>query len=166
MQRLRRALLAFVIVRLLMPHASLASSPRDDTGSPLYPPGAIAVVTRASGPIVKLSNRELSRIALGQQQTLDDGTPVRFADLAAGPLREQFYLRIAQRNPVQMRAYWSRIVFTGRGTPPPIARNGDKLREWLARVLVMLDLYVLKTKPLDPGQPILPASAPAPPEAR
>ena len=134
MKRLRHFLLAVAVSPLLLvSHAGQAARSDHDGHAEPYPPGAIAVVTRASGPIVKLSSRELSRIALGQQQTLDDGTPVRFADLAAGPLREQFYLRIAQRNPVQMRAYWSRIVFTGRGTPPPAARDGDKLREWLAR---------------------------------
>ena len=128
MQRLLRRLLPVLVVgHLFMPHAALSADL--DTHSS---PDAIAVVTSASGPIVALSSRELSRIALGQQQTLDDGTPVRFADLA-GPLREHFYLRVAQRNPVQMRAYWSRIVFTGRGTPPPTARDGNRLREWLAR---------------------------------
>ena len=95
--------------------------------------GAIAIVTRAGGPIVELDHAELSRLALGQQKTLDDGTPVRFADLAPGPVRERFYRQVAQRNPAQMRAYWSRIVFTGRGSPPPAARSGQQLREWLAR---------------------------------
>lgn len=41
-----------------------------------------------------------------------------------------------------------------------------RTREWLARVLVMLDLYALKTQPMDPEQPIVPATQPAPPLAR
>jgi len=36
----------------------------------------------------------------------------------AAPIRAAFYQRIADRDVAQMKALWSRIVFTGRGLPP------------------------------------------------
>ena len=128
MRRPRRIFLAALILPALGHVPAVA-----DELAPPPTPHAIAVVTLASSPISALNRAELSRLALGQQQALNDGTPVRFADLAPGPVRERFYRMIAQRNPAQMRAYWSRLVFTGRGKPPPVAHSGEELREWLQK---------------------------------
>jgi hypothetical protein len=38
-------------------------------------------------------------------------------DLPNGQVRDEFYLKLTGKNPAQIQAYWSRLVFTGRALP-------------------------------------------------
>lgn len=97
--------------------------------------GALAqvqVVTRQDGVIKRLDRIEAEQLYLGRLNALRDGTPVRLHDLPPGPTRDSFYLRLTGKNPVQARAYWSRIVFTGRARPPREVSSPEQLRTILA----------------------------------
>ena len=71
------------------------------------------------------------QIYLGRRSTLPDGRAVILVDLPAGPARDQFYLQLTRKNPSQIRAYWSRLVFTGRAQPPREAADVDDVRRIL-----------------------------------
>lgn len=73
--------------------------------------GQVAVVV---GPnAAPLSKDEVANIYLGRSV---DRKPV---DLPEGsPLREQFYKKATDRELSQIKATWSRIIFTGKGQPP------------------------------------------------
>lgn len=43
---------------------------------------------------------------------------LRALDLTDGEARDSFYTYLLGRSRNQMRAYWSRMVFTGKGKPP------------------------------------------------
>jgi hypothetical protein len=34
------------------------------------------------------------------------------------PARDEFYTRLAEMSPAQVKSFWARIIFTGRGQPP------------------------------------------------
>jgi len=77
------------------------------------------VVVAARSPIASLSAAEMADIFLGRLTRLPDGTRAVPLDLPEGsPLRDEFYERIARMSPVQVKAYWSKLIFTGRGRPP------------------------------------------------
>jgi ABC-type phosphate transport system substrate-binding protein len=42
--------------------------------------------------------------------------------------REQFYEKVAGKSVAQMKAYWAKIIFTGRGQPPQEAANSAELK--------------------------------------
>lgn len=66
-----------------------------------------------------LTETELQRIYTGRSGTLNDGTAVSPLNLADGnPLRNQFDEKAMGRSSSQIKAYWSKLVFTGKGTPP------------------------------------------------
>lgn len=66
-----------------------------------------------------LTRGELAALFLRTRDVLSDATPVRVLDSSDPNLREQFYLAVAGRSATQMHAYWSRMVFSGAGRPPP-----------------------------------------------
>jgi hypothetical protein len=71
----------------------------------------LAVITSTSAPA--LSKDQVTNAYLGRSADLK---PV---DLPlASPLRAQFYLKATDRDLNQIKATWSRIVFTGKGQPP------------------------------------------------
>ncbi|MBX3685600.1 MAG: hypothetical protein KF909_05675 [Rhodocyclaceae bacterium] len=90
------------------------------------------IVTARTGAITTLDRQEAERLYLGRTATLADGTPVTLADLPPGNVRDDFYLSLTGKNPLQIRTYWSRIVFTGRALPPKEADSPKQLRGWLA----------------------------------
>ena len=92
----------------------------------------IVIVTSADGRIGELSRQQAEQLYLGRTRSLPDGTPVALADLPAGRLRDRFYEQLTGKNPSQIRAYWSRMVFTGRALPPQQAEN---VRELGARLM-------------------------------
>lgn len=47
------------------------------------------------------------------------------------PLRDDFYRRLLGRNRAQMKSYWARIIFTGKGSPPPVVKSTKEARELL-----------------------------------
>lgn len=103
----------------------------------LFATGAVAdaeivIVAAREGPVRTLAREEAEQLYLGRRTTLADGTSVSLTDLPAGPARDGFYLHLTGKNPSQTRAYWSRLVFTGRALPPREAGSVAEARDWIA----------------------------------
>ena len=93
--------------------------------------GVVLVSARAGG-IPELDRETAAQLYLGRRTSLPDGRGARLLDLPAGPERDLFYQRLTGKNPSQIRAYWSRMVFTGRAHPPHEANDQE---DALRRVL-------------------------------
>lgn len=48
-------------------------------------------------------------------------------------VRRRFYQQVANRTPDYMLAYWSRLLFTGRGAPPEQVSNDEEMLLRVAR---------------------------------
>lgn len=92
----------------------------------------LVVVAARNGPVAALSREEAEQLYLGRRTTLADGTAVGLVDLPAGSARDSFYEQLTGKNPSQTRAYWSRLVFTGRALPPREAATVTEARDWIA----------------------------------
>jgi ABC-type phosphate transport system substrate-binding protein len=92
----------------------------------------VAVVSSKSA-ITALSKAQIEDIFFGRATHLPAGLQAVPLDQAEGSsAREEFYARVASKSPAQMKAYWSKIIFTGRGQPPKEVPNGTALRKRLA----------------------------------
>ncbi len=79
---------------------------------------ALVLVAHPDSPVTQVEAEVIAALYLAQRTGLD-GLPVaRPIDLKDRALREQFYAGVADRNLSQLRAYWSKLVFTGKGRPP------------------------------------------------
>ncbi|MBS0346955.1 MAG: hypothetical protein JSR69_10875 [Proteobacteria bacterium] len=83
---------------------------------------------------IELNHERAENLYLGHTTTLADGTPIKLIDLPNGVLRDDFYLKLTGKNPAQIRAYWSRQVFTGRALPPREAGSVAEARQWLTDI--------------------------------
>ncbi|THF65369.1 hypothetical protein [Pseudothauera rhizosphaerae] len=92
------------------------------------------LVGHPDGPLDSLSREQADQLYMGRRNTLPDGTPVQLIDLPAGPARDRFYLLLTGKNPAQVRAWWSRQVFSGRALPPREAADADEVRRRVADV--------------------------------
>jgi hypothetical protein len=93
----------------------------------------VVVVVSAKSATVTLSRTQLADIFMGRVSHFPNGArAVPIDQLDGSAAREQFYARIAGRTPAQMKAYWSKIIFTGRGQPPTEVSDGAELKRSLA----------------------------------
>jgi hypothetical protein len=77
----------------------------------------IAVVARKDSPLAQLSRDEVAALFLGKRKLSHD-VAVLPIDSKDGALRERFYQAVADMSGLRVKAYWSRIVFSGQGRPP------------------------------------------------
>ncbi len=78
----------------------------------------VAVIVHPSNAAA-LSQDDINKIFTGRAKTFADGKaaePVNLAESVA--VRADFDQKALGRNSTQMKAYWSKLVFTGKGTPP------------------------------------------------
>ena len=93
----------------------------------------VVVVVSAHSPVTSLSKSQLADIFLGRLSRLPDGRTVVPIDQPEGSAaRDEFYSGLMGRSAAQLKAYWSRIIFTGRGQPPRTVANGLAVRKLLA----------------------------------
>ena len=92
----------------------------------------VVIVSHAS-PINEMRASDLADIFLGRRDRLPGTGRLTPVDApAAAPEREAFYLKYAGRNPAQMRAYWSRLLFTGKAYPPAEASSEAAMKRMVA----------------------------------
>ena len=93
----------------------------------------IVAVVSAKSSVTRLSTSQLADIFLGKVSRFPDGSLAVPVDLGDGCAeRDQFYAKVAGKTPAQIKAYWSKIIFTGRGQPPKVVQNGSDMKEYVA----------------------------------
>lgn len=128
----RRTLAAFVALAVFAALALAFGGQAHAQGAPDGP--RLALVAARTTGLEALTRESAEQFYLGRRTALPDGRAVTLVDLPAGPTRDQFYLRLARKNPSQIRAYWSRLVFTGRAQPPIEAANAEEVRRLLRSI--------------------------------
>jgi ABC-type phosphate transport system substrate-binding protein len=93
----------------------------------------VVAVVSAKSTITTLSKSQLADIFLGKVSRLPNGARVVAIDQAEdAPARAEFYLKLADRSAPQMKAYWSKIRFTGRGQPPEEVHSSADMKKRIA----------------------------------
>jgi len=93
----------------------------------------VVTVISAQNPVTALSKGEVSNIFLGKTNRFPDGNPAVPIDQPEGSaLRAEFYRSVSNRQPADIKAYWSKMIFTGRGQPPAVADNDEQAKKILA----------------------------------
>jgi ABC-type phosphate transport system substrate-binding protein len=89
----------------------------------------VVAVVSAKSPIIALSKSQLADIFLGKTTRFPDGSPAVAVDQAEGSAaRDEFYDRVAGKSAAQIKAFWAKIIFTGRGQPPPTVSSAIELK--------------------------------------
>ena len=76
------------------------------------------VVVSAKSSATALTMDQVSDIFLGKSAALPGGGQAVPVDQAEGALREDFYHKATGKTGAQVKAFWSKQIFTGKGQPP------------------------------------------------
>lgn len=93
----------------------------------------LVVIVSARNPLSALRPEQVADIFLAQTGRFPGGDEATALDLPVGsPLRDEFYNKMAAKSPALMKAYWTKMVFTGRGQPPRELDNSVAVRRMVA----------------------------------
>ncbi|MDD2879307.1 MAG: phosphate ABC transporter substrate-binding protein [Rhodoferax sp.] len=82
------------------------------------------VVVNAASAISGLSQDDVTNIFLGRYRRLPNGgTAVPIDQPESSPLRAEFYRRLVNKDLNEVNAYWARLIFSGKTSPPLQAAN-------------------------------------------
>jgi ABC-type phosphate transport system substrate-binding protein len=93
---------------------------------------AVDVVVHPSNTVA-LDKSQIEQIFLGKLKTFtgsDKAIPVSQPETNAAS--EEFYNKVIGRNPTQLKAYWSKLLFTGKGQPPKKMANDQEVLKSVA----------------------------------
>jgi ABC-type phosphate transport system substrate-binding protein len=97
------------------------------------PAAELVVIVSARSPVSALRPDQVAAIFLGQSARFPDGAEAVPLDQRIGtPLRDEFYLRVTSKTPPLLKAWWSKMVFTGRGQPPAEVADSAAVRRRVA----------------------------------
>lgn len=92
----------------------------------------IVVIGNPRLNVSTLSEQMVSDLYLGRAVQIGSGQRVEVVDLPAGhPAQEEFYAMLG-RDPTQIRAYWAKRIFTGKGSPPAARADEAAVVRWVA----------------------------------
>lgn len=95
--------------------------------------GQIVVIVAAKSPVTTLSPAQVSDIFLSKNTVFPDGGIAVPLDQAEGsPIRLEFYGKTTGKSPELLKAYWSKMIFTGQGEPPREIADAEKIKKLVA----------------------------------
>lgn len=91
------------------------------------------VVVVAGKGVADMSKEQVADIYLGRASSLPGGgTAVLIDQAEASPLRDEFYSKVTGKSAAQAKSHWSKLAFTGKGTPPKEAGSSADVKKAVA----------------------------------
>ena len=105
----------------------------------------VAVVVGAKSDIAALTVDQVTSIYLGKTDKLPNGNTALPLDQVSGSaVRSNFYEKVTGKSEAQVKAAWSRLVFSGKGTPPKEIGSSAEIKKLVATTPNMMG-YIEKS---------------------
>ena len=93
----------------------------------------VAVVVNTKSAMASMTADQVSGIFLGKSNTLPSGATAAPTDLPdSAATRELFYTKVTGKSTAQVKAAWSRLVFSGKATPPKELGSSADVKKFVA----------------------------------
>lgn len=83
----------------------------------------IVVVVNSDSDVSVLSKSEVKALYLGKNKSLKP-----YDQIAGTTIRKDFVEKVISKTEGQLKAYWSRRIFSGRGIPPKVLDNSTEIK--------------------------------------
>lgn len=94
----------------------------------------LAIIANPDSKAIGTTKDELAKLYLARSNTISGGVKVEPMDQEPGSAsREQFYSKVVEKNESELKRYWSKRMFTGKGKPPRTVQDDQAMKEWVSR---------------------------------
>jgi ABC-type phosphate transport system substrate-binding protein len=92
----------------------------------------VVAVVSAKSTVTSLNKSQVADLFLGRASRFPNGVQAVPIDQADGSVvHDEFYAKFTGKTAAQLKTYWSKIIFTGRGQPPPAVPNSVEMKRRL-----------------------------------
>ncbi|KAB7884827.1 hypothetical protein [Poseidonibacter ostreae] len=88
---------------------------------------SLAVIVSKDSSIENISKKELSKIFLSKTKKLPNGDKSLTLEYINKKYQSEFYKIVCNKNEKQLKKYWAKMIFTGRGQPPKKLKSIEEL---------------------------------------
>lgn len=93
----------------------------------------IAVIVNP-GNADTITKDDIASLYLAKSKTFPGGKSATTLDLPEGsPARVEFVTKVVDKDEAQMKAYWARLIFTGKGVPAQVMENDAAVKAHVAK---------------------------------
>lgn len=93
----------------------------------------VVVVVSSKSAVSTLTGAQATDIFLGKTSTFPGGGQAVPIDQKEGSaIRDEFYTKVAGKSGAQVKAYWSKIIFSGKGQPPKEVADSAAVKKLIA----------------------------------
>ncbi|MGR6870890.1 phosphate ABC transporter substrate-binding protein [Pseudomonas sp. HK3] len=93
--------------------------------------GAVVVASKNS-PISASNENDVVKAFLGKKKDLNGVSVVPIDQGEGNPARTDFYTNIIKKSEAQLKSYWSRLIFTGKGQAPQVVGGDSEVKNMLS----------------------------------
>lgn len=84
----------------------------------------LVIIVNPQNPATRMFPSQAAQFFLGGSVQF---VPVEQAE--SSPIRAEFYKKVLEKEPAQVQAIWSKIVFTGKGKPPKEFKSSAEVKK-------------------------------------
>lgn len=93
----------------------------------------VVVISHRGLPVSTLDLQNVRDIWLGKTKHIADSAVVQPVDQSTSSrIRDEFYMKALEKTPLQVKAYWSRVAFTGKEDAPLTFKDDTAVKIWIA----------------------------------
>jgi len=93
----------------------------------------IAVIVNPANPDT-ITKDDIAKIYMAKTKTFPGGKTAIPIDRSEGStVRVEFVSKVIDKDEAQLKSYWSRLIFTGKGVPPKVLDSDAEVKELVAR---------------------------------
>jgi ABC-type phosphate transport system substrate-binding protein len=82
----------------------------------------------------QLSPKDIQRIFMGKLKSFPNGIKIMAIDQPiSSEARQEFGKKLLKKNPQQIKSYWARQIFTGKGIPPKELKTTKEVKTFVAQ---------------------------------
>lgn len=93
--------------------------------------GPVVVVGKGS-TIGSSSESDIVKAFLGKKKDLGGVSVVPVDQNEGNPARTDFYTNVVKKSEAQLKSYWSRLIFTGKGQAPQVVGGDAEVKNMVA----------------------------------
>jgi len=91
------------------------------------------VIVNPKNAAASMSAEQVSQLFLGRSTSFPGGAAATPVDQKEGSaLRDEFYTKVADKNPGQVKAFWAKQMFSGKGQPPKEVGSSAEVKKAVA----------------------------------
>ncbi|MBV1776389.1 hypothetical protein KSF73_11770 [Burkholderiaceae bacterium DAT-1] len=93
---------------------------------------SLVVIVNPKAAVTSMTQEQVANVFMGKANDVGGISPVSPTDLKSEDSKNEFYTKVLKRDNAQMKAYWAKMSFTGKGLPPKELATSDEVRRFVA----------------------------------